>query len=70
MKKSKLELKPHILISGQNTVEVWHENTLVATVTGADGPGVRVISKYPMDVIRGGMGEMPNVIEVRVESGG
>lgn len=67
MEKSKLKSKPHHLIPEQEVIEVWYDNNLVATVYEADGPGVRVISKHPMDIVRGGMGETINVIEVRVE---
>lgn len=67
MEKSKLKLKPHTLIPEQDVVEVWYKNALVATVSGADGPGVRVITKHSMDIVRGGMGETVGVIEVRIE---
>jgi len=29
-----------------NVVEVWHDGQFLATITGAEGPGVRVISKH------------------------
>lgn len=67
MEKSKLKLKPHALIEDQEAMEVWHEGTLVATVYGADGPGVRVLSKYPMDIVRGGASALIGSIEVRIE---
>lgn len=71
MEKSKLTLKSHTLILGEEVVEIWYENILIGTVCGADGPGVRVISKYPMDIVRGGMGEGETigVMEVRIELG-
>jgi hypothetical protein len=67
MTKSKLILKDHAVLPGEMTIEVWYEDRFIATVTGADGPGVRVMTKYPMDIIRGGQGEMVGMIEVRVE---
>ena len=30
-------------------IEVWYNNTLVATVTGIAGPGLRVASKFPLE---------------------
>jgi len=67
MNKSKLKVVDHKLIPDQQTIEVWYEGKLVAAVYGADGPGIRVITKYPYDIVRGGLGEIPNVVEVRIE---
>jgi hypothetical protein len=67
MPKSELKIVPHYIHPEQNVVEVWYEEKLVATVYGSDGPGVRVISKHPMDIIRGGLRTPGNVIEVRIE---
>lgn len=67
MAKSNLKLSDHLIYSEEKTVEVWHEGELVASVYGADGPGIRVITKYPYDVIRGGRGEIPNIVEIRIE---
>jgi hypothetical protein len=44
--KSELRVVPHSELPGQNVIEVWHDGEFIATVTGATGPGVRVISKY------------------------
>jgi hypothetical protein len=65
--KSNLKMADHALIEDQQAIEVWYEGRLVAAVYGADGPGVRVISKYPYDVVRSGIDEILNVIEVRIE---
>jgi hypothetical protein len=67
LEKSNLKLSEHSLLPDKQIVEVWYEGRMVAAVYGADGPGVRVISKYPYDVIRGGLGEILNVVEVRIE---
>lgn len=69
MQKSKLKVDPHHLLADDQVVEVWHEDELVATVYGADGPGVRIISKYPMDIVRGGLraGDTIGMIEIRIE---
>jgi hypothetical protein len=46
-------------------LEVWHDGRFIATVTGADGSGVRVICKHPLGVVI--VEGMPNVAEVRIE---
>lgn len=70
MAKSKLKLVPHILLPDEQVIEVWYEENLIATVAGADGPGVRVITKHPYDIVRGGAGDTINVIEVKLGSKG
>jgi hypothetical protein len=66
MSKSNLKIVDHKLLPDQQTIEVWYEGKLVATVYGADGPGIRVITKYPYDIVRGGL-QLINVVEVRIE---
>ncbi len=44
--KSELRLGPHAVIPDATVVEVWYDGEFVATVCGADGPGVRVVSKH------------------------
>jgi len=65
--KSNFKIADHKLLPDQQTIEVWYEGKLVAAVYGADGPGIRVITKHPYDIVRSGLGEMPNVVEVRIE---
>lgn len=67
MAKSNLKLSDHLIYSEEKTVEVWHEGEFVASVYGAEGPGIKVITKYPYDVVRGGIGETPNIVEIRFE---
>jgi hypothetical protein len=47
--KTELRPVPHSMDPGVIVIEVWHDGQFIARVTGADGPGVRVISKltYP-----------------------
>jgi hypothetical protein len=48
---SELKLKQHEVQEvrpGQNVVEIWFNGQFIGTVTAADGPGVRIISKYPI----------------------
>jgi hypothetical protein len=44
--KTVLKMDPHRILSDVQVVEIWHNNQLLGTVVGADGPGVRIISKY------------------------
>lgn len=48
--KTELRPKPHSVLPGQTIYEIWYDNTLIGTVCGADGPGVRIISKHPVTV--------------------
>jgi hypothetical protein len=48
-----------ILMSG-----VWHNGQFIGEVTGADGPGVQIISKHPL--MSSYDDEMPEVVEVRI----
>jgi hypothetical protein len=47
---TELRARPHHVRPGATVIEVWHDGQFVATVTAAsaDGPGVTVISKYPL----------------------
>jgi hypothetical protein len=42
--RTELRLKDHDARPGEHSVEVWHGGKLVATIVGADGPGVRIMS--------------------------
>src|SRR5262245_63066342 len=46
--KTELRARPHNVTPGAFVFEVWHNGQFIAEVTGADGAGVRVISKHPM----------------------
>jgi hypothetical protein len=66
--KSELRLQPHTVLPGKYAVEIWYDGKLIGTVTGADGPGVRIISKHKLETSRGGT-TIPlglNVVEVFV----
>lgn len=47
--KAELRPKPHSHIPGAIVVEVWHGGKMIGTVYGADGPGIRVMSKYGLN---------------------
>lgn len=62
--KSELRLARHTVLPGQQVVEIWHDGEFIGQVTGADGPGVRVLSKYDLSAkIEPGA---VNVAEVRI----
>ena len=69
--KAPLELKPHSVLPGQQVVEVTWNGRLVCTVTGADGPGVRIISKYTPDTgsmdFEAPKAGVPGAVEIRFE---
>jgi hypothetical protein len=60
--KTQLRLVPHLVLPDAQVVELWHDGTLIGTVVGADGPGVRIISKYLRnsgEAIRISLGDPP-----------
>jgi len=48
--KSKLVIVKHTQLEGENSVEVYYNGVLIGAIYGADGPGIRFFSKYPLDV--------------------
>lgn len=46
--KAELRLRPHAILPDAHTIEVWHGGRWVCTVAGADGPGVNIISRFPI----------------------
>lgn len=53
--KAELKLMPHDVLKEpfrkHNCVEVWWQGKLIGMVYGADGPGIRFMSKYNMKVV-------------------
>lgn len=47
--KSKLKVSEHSIFPGEKVIEVWWNNRMIMTVTGADKPGVRILSKYMLE---------------------
>lgn len=62
--KTELRSVPHFE-SGQRAVEVWFGDQFIATIYGADGPGLRIISKHPIQL--GGFGQRPNLVELHID---
>jgi hypothetical protein len=43
--KAVLKLAPHTRAPGE-CVEVWHDGKMIGVIYGADGPGIRFMSRY------------------------
>ena len=46
--KTELRLRPHSQLVGASVYELWYAGAFIGEVTGADGPGVRVLSKHAL----------------------
>jgi hypothetical protein len=44
--KTTLKVSDHTILPGEKVVEIWWMDRLIGQITGADGPGVRIFSKY------------------------
>jgi hypothetical protein len=44
--KTELHSKPHSMVPSQTVVEAWHDGKLLATITGMEGPGVKIVTKH------------------------
>lgn len=67
--KTELRLQPHTVLPVKYVVEIWYDGKLIGTVTGADGPGVRIVSKHfcePIARSLAGPSDALSIIEVRV----
>jgi hypothetical protein len=63
--KAELRIKPHSVLPDETVVEIWWGGLFIGQVTGADGPGIRVVSKHPKEAkIVDGRGM---VLEVRID---
>jgi len=66
--KTKIKAVPHTQLPGENVVEVTYNGRLLCTIVGADGPGIRIISRYVGEVtdlaLSGPRTALPNVLEV------
>lgn len=62
--KTELKVKPHNIIPNTNVFEVWYDGALIATVAGADGPGLRVITRHRNRVVKDD--QMPELIEITI----
>ena len=65
--KAILREAPHSVFPSQTVIEVWYNGEFIATITGADGPGVRIISKHKL--VYDEVGNVPTILEVQVAHG-
>jgi hypothetical protein len=47
--KAELRFRKHSILPDKNIFEVWYDGKFIAEVVGADGPGVRLLSKHPVE---------------------
>lgn len=64
--KSKLVPSSHGVIERHAVCEVRHDGKLIAAVYGGDGPGVRIISKFPILARPAAKAMGLNVLEVLI----
>ena len=64
--KTELLIKDHDVLPGAKVVELWYDGKLIGCVYGADGPGVRVVSKHGMLSRLVGPISPPFTTEVRI----
>lgn len=48
--KAELKLVPHAVLKDADTIEVWHAGQFICSIYGADGPGVRIVTKHGLKV--------------------
>lgn len=48
--KAELIVKPHSVMPDTQVIEVHYDGQFIATVAGADGPGVRIVSKHAANI--------------------
>lgn len=48
--KSELRMANHDILPGVKVIEIWYNGEFIGQVTGADGPGIRLTSKYQRDI--------------------
>ncbi len=44
--KTQVRVVDHSVLPGEKLIEIWYAGELIGSVTGADGPGVRIITKH------------------------
>lgn len=55
--KAELRLVPHTELPGEQSIEVLYDGRLIGAVYGADGPGIRFITKHgPTETTKGMIG--------------
>ena len=63
MPKAKLKIADHSLLPGESVIEVYYEGEFIASIYGADGPGVRIISKHKVLAIN----HIAGIVEIALD---
>jgi hypothetical protein len=76
MSKTELRPTPHKELEGHYSIELWHEGQFIGTVVGADGAGIRILTRRTIEThdLRDRIlsavpvieWDVPNVLEVRL----
>lgn len=64
--KTGLHVKAHGVLPEQQVIEVSWKGTLIGTIYGSDGPGIRFITKYNAQAVRVDTGGL-TVVELRID---
>jgi hypothetical protein len=63
--KSQILPKDHDILPNTKIADVIWKKERIATVYGADGPGVRIISHLPINIVNESKGGL-NIIDIRL----
>jgi hypothetical protein len=63
--KTEIRVVPHHMVPGANVIELWYDGEFVGEITGADGRGVRVISKYLRPDEACGSRYIPSALDIK-----
>jgi hypothetical protein len=69
-RRTQLVIKEHLIHEGAQVIEVFADGKFVAAITGsAHFAGIRVVSKYPMEVIEdtGVVSDRLNTVHVMID---
>jgi hypothetical protein len=48
---TELRVREHTMSPSRTVIEVWWRGKFLMVVTPADGPGVRITTKYPVEIV-------------------
>jgi hypothetical protein len=60
-------MKTELRVNAQGAVELWHDGKPIGALAGSEGPGVQVISPYPM-LPQWHAHEVQKWVEIRIAS--
>jgi hypothetical protein len=68
--KTELRAEKYSVQAGQTIIELWHDGYFIGTVAGADGPGVKIITKHTVTAKAApDDGSGVNVLEIAITTG-